>query len=65
MKCENKNTGKGYGSAEPVACQIENPVNQMRPDNSEESIMTPPTDEEVQAAVMESNPDENSMESRG
>lgn len=41
------------------------PVQQMRPDDSHESIMTPPSDEEVKASVSEMNPDGNSMNSRG
>lgn len=45
--------------------KVEIPVEQMRPDESEESIMTPPTSQEVKAAVEELNPDENSMNSRG
>lgn len=41
------------------------PMVQMRPDESDESIATPPNDEEVQKSVETMNPDENSMNSRG
>jgi hypothetical protein len=41
------------------------PIEQARPDESCESIGTPPSSEEVKAAVEEMNPDENSMNSRG
>lgn len=44
---------------------LRTPVEQIRPDESCESIETPPTAEEVKAAVEEMNPDENSMNSRG
>lgn len=41
------------------------PMVQMRPDDSDESVTTPPNDEEVQKSVETMNPDENSMNSRG
>lgn len=41
------------------------PVQQIRPDDSVESIEKPATPEEMDEAVIEINPDANSMNSRG
>lgn len=41
------------------------PVQQIRTHETEESIKKPATPEEMEEAVEEINPDENSMDSRG
>ncbi|GEM_PF-2901460 len=63
MNNPKENTPKG--KSDNKKCKVEYPVEQMRPDDSEDSIMIPPTSQEVKAAVEEMNPDENSMNSRG
>lgn len=62
MESKDLKPKKGSVSTESIK---DKPVLQIRPDESDESITTPPDEDEIKDAVAEINPDENSMDSRG
>lgn len=55
-------TNESKDKQKTTTSEIRNAVQQIRPNNNQETIMKPATKKEVKEAVEEINPDENTLD---